>query len=83
MPGPSIVGNSGALPAHLMGNMWAQQWTNLGDILRPFSDKPSIDVTEEMKTQGWTPKIMFEKAEDFFKSMGLDPMPPKFWTGRS
>jgi len=79
--GSEIVGKTGALPAHLMGNMWAQSWGNLGDILRPFPDKPSIDVTEEMKTQGWTPKIMFQKAEDFFVSMGLNPMPQKFWEG--
>lgn len=24
---------------------------------------------------------MFEKAEDFFTSMGLDPMPSTFWEG--
>ena len=24
---------------------------------------------------------MFEKADDFFQSMGMDPMPPKFWSG--
>ena len=31
--------------------------------------------------QGWTPQKMFEKADDFFQSMGMDPMPPKFWSG--
>lgn len=79
--GGDTVPNSGALPAHLLGNMWAQQWNNLADILRPYPDKPSIDVTEEMKRQGWTPTKMFQKADDFFQSMGLDPMPAKFWSG--
>jgi len=27
--------------------------------------------------QGWTPKKMFEKADEFFQSMGMDPMPQK------
>ncbi|XP_023323448.1 angiotensin-converting enzyme [Eurytemora carolleeae] len=31
--------------------------------------------------QGWTPKKMFEKADEFFQSMGMDPMPQKFWEG--
>jgi hypothetical protein len=28
-----------------------------------------------MKSQGWTPKIMFQKADEFFISLGLEPMP--------
>merc|ERR1739844_824944 len=35
----------------------------------------------EMIRQGWTPTKMFQKADDFFQSMGLDPMPEKFWSG--
>ena len=45
-----------------------------GDFLRPFPNKARIDVTSEMKKQNWTPKTMFEKAEEFFVSMGLEPM---------
>ena len=59
----------------LVGNMWGQSWNNLGDILSPYPAKPSLNVTGEMIRQGWTPKIMFQKADDFFQSMGLDPMP--------
>ncbi len=55
--------------------MWGQSWSNLGDFMRPFSSKPRIDVTKAMQKQGWTPKIMFQKAEEFFISLGLDPMP--------
>ncbi len=57
-----------------MGNMWAQSWGNLADILRPYPDKPTTDVTDAMVAAGWTPKIMFEKADEFFQSMGLEPM---------
>jgi len=79
--GKDIVKNSGPLPAHLLGNMWAQSWSNIADILKPYPNKPSINVTGEMIKQGWTPTKMFQKADDFFQSMGLDPMPEKFWTG--
>ena len=69
----------GPLPAHLLGNMWAQSWDNIGDLVKPYPQKPSIDVTEEMQKQNWTPKIMFEKADDFFQSLGFEPMTQAFW----
>lgn len=72
--GCDIVPKSGPIPAHVLGNMWAQSWTNIGKLARPYPDKPSIDVSEEMKKQGWTAKTMFEKADAFFISMGLEPM---------
>jgi len=79
--GDDVVSMNGPLPAHLLGNMWAQQWNNLGDLLTPYPNKPSINITGAMNSQGWTQKRMFEKADDFFQSMGLDPMPQKFWSG--
>ena len=79
--GPEVVPDSGPLPAHLLGNMWAQSWSNIADILKPFPDKPSINVTGAMQEQGWTQKKMFEKADDFFQSMGLPKMPDSFWSG--
>ena len=33
-----------------------------------------IDVTSEMKKQGWTVEWMVKKAEDFFLSIGLNKM---------
>ena len=32
-------------------------------------------------TQGYTPKKMFQLAEEFFTSLGLLPNPPEFWSG--
>merc|ERR1711970_954039 len=78
--GQDIVPNSGPLPAHLLGNMWAQSWSNIADIVKPYPEKPSINVTGEMIRQGWTQTKMFQKADEFFQSMGLDKMPDKFWS---
>ena len=77
-----VVDPEGPIPAHLLGNMWAQSWNNIADMLKPYPNKPSIEVTEEMKKQGWTPKIMFEKADDFFQSIGFEPMTDTFWENR-
>lgn len=30
------------------GNMWGQTWKNLQDLLLPFPNKPSVDVTQKM-----------------------------------
>ena len=51
--------------------MWGQSWGNIADIVKPYPKKPSIDVTDEMVKQGWTQQKMFEKADDFFVSMGM------------
>ena len=77
--GNKVVDPFGPIPAHLLGNMWAQSWSNIADLVKPYPNKPSIDVTEEMKKKGWTPKIMFQKADEFFVSIGMDPMIENFW----
>jgi len=77
--GDSVIGDDGLIPAHLLGNMWAQTWENIYSLTVPFPDKTSVDVTEEMKAQGYTPRKMFEVSDEFFTSLGLIPMPAAFW----
>ena len=36
------------IPAHLLRNMWAQEWSQLIDICMPFNEFP-VDVTETLK----------------------------------
>ena len=79
--GEDKVEPDGPIPAHLLGNMWAQRWNNIANILTPYPDKPTLDVSQAMVDQGWTPKIMFEKADEFFQSIGLPEMPEAFWKG--
>lgn len=75
-PGKNITDT---IPAHLLGDMWAQQWTNIIDIVLPYKEVPSFDVTSQMVAKGYDPKRMFLTAEEFFTSLGLEPMTPKFW----
>ncbi|OWK14596.1 ACE, partial [Cervus elaphus hippelaphus] len=77
--GPEVINLEGPIPAHLLGNMWAQSWSNIYDLVAPFPSAPKMDATEAMIKQGWTPLRMFKEADNFFTSLGLLPMPPEFW----
>jgi peptidyl-dipeptidase A len=39
----------GMLPAHLTGNMWQQDWGNLWDVLEPYQDAGSLDITSALE----------------------------------
>ena len=41
----------GLLPAHLMGNMWQQDWSHLWDILAPYPNAGSLDVSSALQKQ--------------------------------
>ncbi|NXD66074.1 ACE enzyme, partial [Eolophus roseicapillus] len=77
--GEEHINLKGPIPAHLLGNMWAQSWSNIFDLVMPFPDATKVDATPAMKQQGWTPKRMFEESDHFFTSLGLIPMPQEFW----
>ncbi len=38
----------GMLPAHLMGNMWQQDWGNLWDVLAPYQNAGSLDINSSL-----------------------------------
>ncbi|XP_077996680.1 angiotensin-converting enzyme-like [Glandiceps talaboti] len=78
--GEKYVSLYGGIPAHLLGNMWAQDWMAVSDLVQPYPDKPSVDVTDELVKQGYDALKMFELSEEFFVSLGLIPSPESFWT---
>jgi peptidyl-dipeptidase A len=79
--GPNIVPPDGAIPAHLLGNPWAQEWGNIYDLLGVTEDKGGVgvNVTELLKKKNLDPKGMVKYGEGFFTSMGFAPLPPTFW----
>ncbi|XP_045138200.1 angiotensin-converting enzyme-like isoform X1 [Portunus trituberculatus] len=77
--GETVVPRNGPIPAHLLGNMWAQTWTNVMNLTIPFRGRTTVDVTNALRSQGYTPLAMFRLAEEFFTSLGLEPMPISFW----
>lgn len=36
--------DNGRIPAHLLGNMWAQQWGNIFPLVEPYPDASELDV---------------------------------------
>jgi peptidyl-dipeptidase A len=67
------------IPAHLLGNMWAQDWQNLYPMLEPFPGEPSLDVTQALVKAKYDPIKMVKAGEGFFVSLGLNPLPETFW----
>jgi peptidyl-dipeptidase A len=77
--GPNVVPPDGPIPAHLLGNPWAQEWGNIYDLLGVQEDKSGVNVTELLKKKNLDPKGMVKYGEGFFTSMGFAPLPPTFW----
>ncbi|KAJ4443860.1 hypothetical protein ANN_05647 [Periplaneta americana] len=74
--GAEVVPPRGPIPAHLLGNMWAQDWGALLDLLLP-GRAPSL--TAALRLRNYTATDMVRRAEDFYTSLGLEPMTPSFW----
>ncbi|QSX38866.1 M2 family metallopeptidase [Shewanella sedimentimangrovi] len=77
--GDEVAPKTGAIPAHLLGNMWAQQWGNIYPMLAPKDADPGYDVTELLAKQGYDEQKMVKQAENFFTSLGFDALPDTFW----
>lgn len=71
---------SGPIPAHLLGNMWAQDWSNIYELVAPAGADPGYDLTEILKRQNFDYLKMVRTGERFFTSLGLAPLPDTFWT---
>lgn len=68
------------IPAHLLGNMWAQDWVNIYDLVAPYPSEPKLDVSAKLASLYKNNVTgMFRKAEDFFVSIGWEKLPASFW----
>lgn len=108
--GKAAERSDGMIPAQLLGNMWAQEWGNIYDVVAPsdpaLSQFKPVDLETALKTQiakkDPSTALAFEEGvdlssnkghaaslaagramvhygEDFFKSLGLAPLPATFW----
>ncbi|MBX3202719.1 MAG: M2 family metallopeptidase [Labilithrix sp.] len=77
--GKERVPEKAPIPAHLLGNMWAQQWDAIYDLVEPFPGQGSLDVDKKLVAKKYDPKKMVQLGERFFTSLGLDPLPASFW----
>ena len=70
---------SGPIPADLLGNMWAQEWENIYPLVAPANADPGYDLTALLKKRNTDWKQMVKYGENFFVSLGFDPLPQTFW----
>lgn len=77
--GEKIVPKEGPIPAHLLGNMWAQGWENIYPIVAPQNANRGYDLTELLKQKNLQPLDMVKTGEGFFESLGFASLPKSFW----
>jgi len=73
------IKEDGCIPAHLLGNMWAQTWNNIEDIVTPFPDSAPVNITPALIEKNIDAKKIFRYSEEFFVQLGFDPMTDTFW----
>ena len=77
--GPQVVPPEGPIPAHLLGNIWAQQWGNVYPLVAPPGGDAGYDLTRMLRDGKVDEMQMVRYGEGFFTSLGFDPLPPTFW----
>jgi peptidyl-dipeptidase A len=77
--GAAAIPENGPIPAHLLGNIWAQDWTNVYKLVAPANADPGYDLTQILKSRNTDALQMVRYGESFFKSLGFAPLPQTFW----
>jgi peptidyl-dipeptidase A len=77
--GASVVPANGPIPAHLLGNIWAQDWENIYPLVAPAASDPGFDLTQILRSRKVDELRMVRYGEEFFTSLGFAPMPKTFW----
>ncbi len=75
-----VVPADGPIPAHLLGNIWAQDWSNVYGLVSPGSADPGYSLSDILKGRKASAVDMVKMGERFYSSLGLAPMPGTFWT---
>jgi peptidyl-dipeptidase A len=70
---------TGPLPAHLLGNIWAQDWSNVYPLVAPSNADAGYSLTEILKQRKTTALDMVKIGERFYTSLGFAPLPNTFW----
>ena len=77
--GAELVPPGKPIPAHLLGNLWAQQWGNVYELVAPPGGDRGYDLTKLLEAKQVDAKRLVGYGEGFFKSLGFDPLPATFW----
>ncbi|MFZ5618513.1 MAG: M2 family metallopeptidase [Pseudomonadota bacterium] len=77
--GDGVVPLDQPIRADLLGNMWAQEWGSIGDIVSVGAASRSIDLDKLLVAKAYDPVKMVKTGETFFTSLGFAPLPETFW----
>jgi len=74
-----VVPEKGPIPAYLLGNIWAQDWSNIYPLVAPAKSDAGYSVTDLLKRHKVEPIDMVKIGERFYTSLGFAPLPKTFW----
>jgi peptidyl-dipeptidase A len=93
--GDKVQAKTGPIRADLLGNMWAQEWGDIYDLVAPpGAGDIGYDIGQLLKAKGYTPTdpnendsekkgkseiAMVKIGEGFFSSLGFKPLPATFY----
>jgi peptidyl-dipeptidase A len=78
--GDAVQAKTGPIRADLLGNMWAQEWGDIYDLVAPpGAGEIGYDIGELLKAKGMTEMDMVKTGEGFFSSLGFAPLPDSFY----
>ena len=78
--GDAVQRATGPIRADLLGNMWAQEWGDIYDIVAPpGAGDLGYDTGKLLEAKGYDPIKMVKTGEGFYSSLGFEPLPKTFW----
>ena len=78
--GAAVQPAAGPIRADLLGNMWAQEWGNIYDVVAPKgAGNVGYDTTDLLVKKKYDPLKMVKTGEGFYSSLGFAPLPETFW----
>jgi peptidyl-dipeptidase A len=77
--GDAVQPKTGPIRADLLGNMWAQDWTNVYPLVAPPASDPGYDLTKVLEGRKFDALKMVKTGEGFYTSLGLPALPESFW----
>ena len=78
--GDGVQAKTGPIRADLLGNMWAQEWGNIYDVVAPpGAGDLGFDTTALLAAKRYDALHMMQAGEGFFSSLGFEKLPSSFW----
>jgi len=78
--GAKVQPAEGPIRADLLGNMWAQQWAEIYELVAPKgAGEIGYDLTALLAAKNYDATNMVKAGEGFYTSLGLPALPGTFW----